>query len=99
MAAAINILFRGKYGWGFPVGSFRPCFFVFNGGFYQTTPGPVQYPLDYKCGLGLVGYTGTALTTQLVLTPVQHPRMGLKTPATCDGPLTKNGCHQHRKTR
>ena len=99
MAAAINILFRGKYGWGFPVGSFRPCFFVFNGGFYQTTPGPVQYPLDYKCGLGLVGYTRTALTTQLVLTPVRHPRMGLKTPATCDGPLTKNGCHQHRKTR
>lgn len=33
MAAAINILFRGKYGWGFPVGSFRSCFFVFNGGF------------------------------------------------------------------
>ena len=26
MAAAINILFRGKYGWGFPVGSFRSCF-------------------------------------------------------------------------
>ena len=26
MAAAIIILFRGKYGWGFPVGSFRPCF-------------------------------------------------------------------------
>ena len=64
-----------------------------------NNPNPVQYPLDYKCGLGLVGYTGTALTTQLVLTPVQHPRMGLKTPATCDGPLTKNGCHQHRKTR
>ena len=26
MAAAIKIVFRGKYGWGFPVGSFRPCF-------------------------------------------------------------------------
>ena len=26
MAAAIKILCRGKYGWGFPVGSFRSCF-------------------------------------------------------------------------
>lgn len=33
--------------------------FVFNGGFTKQ-PNPVQYPLDYKCGLGLVGYTGTA---------------------------------------
>ena len=34
MAAAINILFRGKYGWGFPVrGAFAHAFFVFNGGF------------------------------------------------------------------
>ena len=41
MAAAIIILFRGKYGWGFPVrGSFRSCFFVFNGGFTkQPQPG------------------------------------------------------------
>jgi len=56
--------------------------------FLPNNPNPVQYPLDYKCGLGLVGYTGTALTTQLVLTPVQHPRMGLKTPATDALPLT-----------
>ena len=40
MAAAIKILFRGKYGWGFPVGSFRSCFFVFNGGFTKQ-PNPV----------------------------------------------------------
>ena len=53
-----------------------------------NNPNPVQYPLDYKCGLGLVGYTGTALTTQLVLTPVQHPRMGLKTSATDALPVT-----------
>ena len=98
MAAAIIILFRGKYGWGFPVGSFRSCFLCLMV-VLLNNPNPVQYPLDYKCGLGLVGYTGTALTTQLVLTPVRHPRMGLKTPATCDGPLKKNGCHQHRKTR
>ena len=59
MAAAINILFRGKYGWGFPVGSFRSCFFVFNGGFTKQ-PNPVQYPFDHKCGWDLVGYAGTA---------------------------------------
>ena len=94
MAAAIKILCRGKYGWGFPVGSFRSCFLCLTV-VLLNNPNPVQYPLDYKCGLGLVRY----LTTQLVLTPVRHPRMGLKTPATCDGPLTKNGCHQHRKTR
>ena len=53
MAAAINILFRGKYGWGFPVrGSFRSCFFVFNGGFTQQ-PNPVQYTFDHKCGWGV----------------------------------------------
>ena len=60
MAAAIIILFRGKYGWGFPVGSFRSCFFVFNGGFTKQ-PNPVQYTFDHKCGWDLVGYTGTAL--------------------------------------
>ena len=59
MAAAINILFRGKYGWGVPVGSFRSCF-LFLMVVLPNNPGPVQYPLDYKCGLGLVGYTGTA---------------------------------------
>ena len=25
-----------------------------------NNPDPVQYPLDHKCGWGLVGYTGTA---------------------------------------
>ena len=45
MAAAINILFRGKYGWGFLVGSFCPCFFVFNCGFYSTTQPGSSIPL------------------------------------------------------
>ena len=41
MAAAIIILFRGKYGWGFPVrGGLLPMLFVFNGGFTkQPQPG------------------------------------------------------------
>ena len=85
-------------GGGFLWGAFAHAFLCLTV-VLPNNPNPVQYPLDYKCGLGLVGYTGTALTTQLVLTPVRHPRMGLKTPVTCDGPLTKNGCHQHRKTR
>ena len=58
MAAAINILFRGKYGWGFPVGSFRSCFFVFNGGFYQTTPTRCSIPLTMSAVGVLVSYAG-----------------------------------------
>lgn len=75
MAAAINILFRGKYGWGFPVGSFCPCFLCLTV-VLPNNPNPVQYPLDYKCGLGLVGYTGTALTTQLVVNSGTTPKNG-----------------------
>ena len=60
MAAAINILFRGKYGWGFPVGSFRSCFLCLTV-VLLNNPNPVQYPFDHKCGWDLVGYTGTAL--------------------------------------
>ena len=52
MAAAINILFRGKYGWGFPVGSFRSCFLCLTVVFTQQ-PNPVQYPLDHECGWGI----------------------------------------------
>ena len=51
MAAAINILFRGKYGWGFPVGSFRSCFFVFNGGFTKQPQPGSSIPLT----MGAVG--------------------------------------------
>lgn len=58
MAAAINILFRGKYGWGFPVGSFRSCFFVFNGGFYSTTPTRCSIPLTISAVGVLVSYAG-----------------------------------------
>ena len=43
MAAAIKILCRGKYGWGFPVGSFRSCFLCLIGGFTkQPQPGAVS---------------------------------------------------------
>ena len=62
MAAAINILFRGKYGWGFPVGSFRSCFFVFNGGFTKQPQPGSSIPLTmgalgplYKLCRGRVG--------------------------------------------
>ena len=59
MAAAINILFRGKYGWGFPVrGSFRSCFFVFNGGFYSTTQPGSSIPLTMSAVGVLVSYAG-----------------------------------------
>ena len=75
MAAAIKILCRGKYGWGFPVGSFRSCFLCLMV-VLLNNPNPVQYPLDYKCGLGLVGYTGTALTTQLVVNSGTTPKNG-----------------------
>ena len=58
MAAAIIILFRGKYGWGFPVGSFRSCFFVFNGGFTkQPRPGS-SIPLTMSAVWVLVSYAG-----------------------------------------
>ena len=58
MAAAINILVRGKYGWGFPVGSFRSCFFVFNGGFTkQPRPGS-SIPLTMSAVWVLVSYAG-----------------------------------------
>ena len=43
MAAAIKILFRGKYGWGFPVRGLSLMLFVFNGGFTkQPQPGAVS---------------------------------------------------------
>ena len=43
MAAAIIILFRGKYGWGFPVGSFRSCFLCLTVVFTkQPQPGAVS---------------------------------------------------------
>ena len=45
-----------------------------------NNPNPVQYPLDYKCGLGLVGYTGTALTTQLVVNSGTTPKNGPQNP-------------------
>ena len=96
MAAAIIILFRGKYGWGFPVGSFRPCFLCLTV-VLPNNPNPVQYPLDYKCGLGLVGYTGTALTTQLVVNSGTTPNTqewSSKPPLPMPylyGSLTKNG--------
>ena len=51
MAAAIKILFRGKYGWGFPVGGFRSCFFVFNGGFTKHPQPGSSIPLT----MGAVG--------------------------------------------
>ena len=87
---------------GVSCGELSLMLFVFNGGFYQTTPGPVQYPLDYKCGLGLVGYTGTALTTQLVVNSGTAPKNGSQNLRyrcpTCDGPLKENGYHQRRRT-
>lgn len=62
MAAAIKILFRGKYGWGFPVrGSFRSCFFVFNGGFYSTTQPSSSIPLTMSAVGVLVSYAGGGL--------------------------------------
>ena len=52
MAAAINILFRGKYGWGFPVrGAFAHAFFVFNGGFTKHPQPGSSIPLT----MGAVG--------------------------------------------
>ena len=43
MAAAIRILFRGKYGWGVSCGELLPMLFVFNGGFTkQPQPGAVS---------------------------------------------------------
>lgn len=59
MAAAINILFRGKYGWGFPVrGSFRSCFFVFNGGFTKQPQPGSSIPLTMSAVGVLVSYAG-----------------------------------------
>ena len=60
MAAAINILFRGKsMGGGFLWGAFAHAFLCLTV-VLLNNPDPVQYPLDHKCGWGLVGYTGTA---------------------------------------
>ena len=58
MAAAIIILFRGKYGWGFPVGSFCPCFFVFNGGFTKQPQPGSSIPLTISAVGVLVSYAG-----------------------------------------
>ena len=49
MAAAINILFRGKsMGGGFLWGAFAHAFFVFNGGFTKQ-PQPTSPPSTSGC--------------------------------------------------
>ena len=58
MAAAINILFRGKYGWGFPVGAFAHAFFVFNGGFTKQPQPGSSIPLTMSVVGVLVSYAG-----------------------------------------
>ena len=73
MAAAIKILFRGKYGWGFPVGSFRSCFLCLTV-VLPNNPNPVQYPLDYKCGLGLVGYFNHSTSVNSGTAPKNGPQ-------------------------
>ena len=52
MAAAINILFRGKYGWGFPVrGAFAHTFLCLMVGFTQQPQPGSSIPLT----MGAVG--------------------------------------------
>ena len=52
-------------GGGFLWGAFAHAFLCLTV-VLPNNPNPVQYPLDYKCGLGLVGYTGTALNSTSV---------------------------------
>ena len=58
MAAAINILFRGKYGWGFPVGSFRSCFLCLIVVFTQQPQPGSSIPLTMSAVGVLVSYSG-----------------------------------------
>ena len=59
MAAAINILFRGKYGWGFPVrGSFRSCFLCLIVVFTQQPQPGSSIPLTMSAVGVLVSYAG-----------------------------------------
>lgn len=57
MAAAINILFRGKYGWGFPVGSFRSCFLCLTV-VLLNNPTRCSIPLTISAVGVLVSYAG-----------------------------------------
>ena len=58
MAAAINILFRGKYGWGFPVGSFRSCFLCLIVVFTKQPQPGSSIPLTMSAVGVLVSYSG-----------------------------------------
>ena len=59
MAAAINILFRGKYGWGFPVrGSFCPCFLCLIVVFTKQPQPGSSIPLTMSAVGVLVSYAG-----------------------------------------
>ena len=58
MAAAINILFRGKYGWGFPVGSFRSCFLCLIVVFTKQPQPGSSIPLTMSAVGVLVSYAG-----------------------------------------
>jgi len=58
MAAAINILFRGKYGWGFPVGSFCPCFLCLIVVFTKQPQPGSSIPLTMSAVGVLVSYSG-----------------------------------------
>ena len=59
MAAAINILFRGKYGWGFPVrGSVRSCFLCLIVVFTKQPQPGSSIPLTMSAVGVLVSYSG-----------------------------------------
>ena len=60
MAAAINILFRGKYGWGFPVrgGAFAHAFLCLTVVFTQQPQPGSSIPLTMSAVGVLVSYAG-----------------------------------------